>query len=189
MNKNKIILITRIALAFLFFTGFRGVEKSTERTENKFISKEKREILNKIVGRWITQTNIHARDGQLASKVIGSDIWQWSPDGNFLLHIGYGIHDKNGFGAMEITGYNAKTGGFDSYNFHPDGSFSMGTLTINNNIWIWDGKDLRSSGKYVRTIGVLDEDGKILTVKHEISDNGKTYELFMDGVLTKGSNF
>jgi len=35
----------------------------------------------------------------------------------------------------------------------------------------------------------MDEDGKILTVKHEITNDGKTYELFMDGVLTKGSDF
>jgi hypothetical protein len=58
----------------------------------------------------------------------------------------------------------------------------MFTLTINNNIWIWNGKE-------VRTTGVMDGDGKILTVKHEITNDGKTYELFMDGVLTKGSDF
>ncbi|HEY5825353.1 MAG TPA: DUF1579 family protein [Cyclobacteriaceae bacterium] len=184
---NRIICATGIAFVFLFFTGFHNIEETTETIEIKVIPQEKREILNKIVGRWITQTNIHARNGQLASKVIGSDVWQWSPDGNFLLHIGYGIHDKSGFGAMEITGYNSKTGGFNSYNFNPDGSFSMGTLTIDNNIWIWNGKDMRSSGKDVRTTGVME--GKILTVKHEISDDSKTYELFMDGVLTKGSDF
>lgn len=186
---NKIIFATGTALTLLFLTGFREVEKTIETIENKEIPKEKKELLNKIVGRWITQTNIHARNGQLASKVIGSDVWQWSPDGNFLLHIAYGIHDKNGFGGMEITGYNSKTGDFDSYNFNPDGSFSMGTLTINNNIWIWNGKDLKTNSKAVRTTGVMDRDGKILTVKHEISDNGKTYELFMDGILTKGSDF
>ncbi len=32
-------------------------------------------------------------------------------------------------------------------------------------------------------------DGKTLTVKHEITDDGKTDELFMDGVLTKGSDY
>ena len=109
---KKIILATGIASALLFFTGFRGVEKRTETTKNTVIPKEKKEVLNKIVGRWITQTNIHARNGQSASKVIGSDVWQWSPDGNFLLHIAYGIRDKTGFGGMEITGYNSKTGGF-----------------------------------------------------------------------------
>jgi hypothetical protein len=179
---KKIILATGIASATLFFTGFRGIEKSTETIENKVIPKEKKELLNKIAGRWITQTNIHARNGQLASKVIGSDVWQWSPDGNFLLHIAYGIRDKSGFGGMEITGYNSKTGDFDSYIFNPDGSFSMGTLTINKNIWIWNSEE-------VRTTGVMDGDGKTLTVKHEITDDGKTYKLFMDGVLTKGSDF
>lgn len=186
---KKIILTTGIALALFFLTGFRDVKVITETIENKGMPTEKKELLKKIVGRWITQTNIHARNGQLASKVIGSDIWQWSPDGNFLLHIGYGIYNKSGFGAMEITGYNSKTGDFDSYNFNPDGSFSMGTLTVNNNTWIWNGKDLRTSGKAVRTTGIMDGDGKTLTVKHEISEDGKTYEFFMDGVLTKGSDF
>lgn len=176
------MLATGIAFVLVFFTGFRGVEKTAEPIESKGIPNGKREILNKIAGRWITQTNIHARNGQPASKVIGSDIWQWSPDGNFLQHTAYGIRDRSGFGGMEITGYNSKTGDFDSYIFNPDGSFSTGTLTINNNTWVWNSKD-------VRTTGVMDADGKILTVKHEITDDGKTYQLFMDGVLIKGSDF
>jgi hypothetical protein len=179
---NKLNLATGVALVLLFFTGFRGVERTTETIETNGIPEDKKELLSKIVGRWITQTNIHARKGQSASKVIGSDVWQWSPDGNFLLHIAYGIRDKSGFGGMEITGYNSKTGGFDSYIFNPDGSFSTGTLTINNNIWVWNSEE-------VRTTGVMDGDGKTLTVKHEITEEGKTYELFMDGVLAKGSDF
>jgi len=186
---KQIILATCFALMFFFFTGFREIKKPDQLMGNEGIPKEKRELLQKIVGRWITQTNIHAKDGQSASKVIGSDVWQWSPDGNFLLHIAYGIHEKTGFGGMEITGYNAKTGGFDNYNFNPDGSFSMGSLTIIKNTWVWDGVDLRGSGKAVRTTGVMDENAKILTVKHEISDDGKTYQIFMDGVLTKGADF
>lgn len=132
MNKNmkKIILAAGIVLALFFFTGFRGIEKPAKPVKNEGIPKENRELLNKIAGRWITQTNIHARQGQSASKVMGSDVWQWSPDGNFLLHTAYGIRDKKGFGGMEITGYNSKTGDFDSYNFNPDGSFSMGTLPL-----------------------------------------------------------
>lgn len=181
-NINRIMLVTGIAFALLFFTGFRKSETVHETMESKIIPKEKRAMLNKISGRWITQTDIFARNGQPASKVIGSDVWQWSPGGNFLLHTAYGIRDKNGFGGMEITGYNAKTGNFDSYIFNPDGSFSMGTLTINNNIWVWNSKGMRSTG-------VMNEDGKTLTVKHETTNNGQTYELVMEGVLTKGSDF
>ena len=104
---KKIILVTGISFALFFLTAFREVERTTETTENKGIPEEKKELLNQIVGRWITQTNVHARNRQPASKVIGSDVWQWSPDGNFPLHIAYGIRDKNGFGGMEITGYNS----------------------------------------------------------------------------------
>lgn len=171
-----------MTFVLLFFMGFQGVEKTTKTIKKSVIPKEKKELLQKIVGRWITQTNVHARNGKPASKVIGSDIWQWSPDGNFTLHMAYGIHDKSGFGAMEITGYNSNTGDFDSYNFNPDGSFEMFTLTINNNIWIWNGKE-------VKTTGVMDKDGKTLTVKHEIAEDGKPYELFMESVLIKGSDY
>ena len=179
---KKVILVTGIAFALLSFTGIKGGGKAAEITGNSIIPKEKRELLKKIVGRWITQTNVYARNGKPASKVIGSDIWQWSPDGNFTLHMAYGIHDNTGFGAMEITGYNPKTGDFDSYNFNPDGSFEMFTLTINGNTWIWEGKE-------VKTTGVMAEDGKTLTVKHEITENGKPYEEFMETVLRKGSDY
>jgi len=186
---KRIILTLGIILSIVSFTAFKAIEKPAETMENKGMPSEKRELLKRITGRWITQTNIYAREGKPASKVIGSDIWQWSPDGNFVLHTAYGIRDKSGFGAMEITGYNTKTSSFDSYNFHPDGNFSIGKLTINNNVWKWEGQDIQSSNKFVRTIGEFDATGKILTVTHEISADGKNYELFMDGVLTKGSDF
>lgn len=179
---NKMIFVTGIAFVFLVFTGFQNARTTIGPASNKTFPKEKNELLNKIVGRWITETNIHARKSEQASKVIGSDVWQWSPDGNFLVHTAYGIRNKSGFGAIQITGYNSKTGDFDCYNFNPDGSFSIETLTINNNIWVWKSKE-------VRTIGIMDESSRILTVKHEITADGKKYEFFMDGVLTKGSDF
>jgi hypothetical protein len=186
---KKIIITIGVFLSLFSLLGFEHIEQKSEKLINSNVPKEKRDLLKKIVGRWITQTNIYAREGKPASKVIGSDVWQWLPDGNFLLHMAYGINNGNGFGAMEITGYNKGTGDFDSYNFHPDGNFSMGTLKIKNNVWIWEGEDLRSSGKIVRTTGEFDKEGKVLTVKHEISNDGKTYEIFMDGTLTKGSEF
>ncbi|MEO6869348.1 MAG: hypothetical protein ABI168_06875 [Ginsengibacter sp.] len=83
---------------------------------------------------------------------------------------------------MQVTGYNSKKGDFDIYNFNQDGSISTETLMINNNIWIWNSKE-------VRTPGTMDENGKIIAVNHEITADGKTYELFMDRVITKGSDF
>lgn len=178
---NRVIFTTGIAVALLFLTGFRKAGGAREPMEINGMPAEKKALLDKIAGRWITQTNIHARHGKAASTVIGSDVWQWSPDGNFLLHVAYGIRDGSGFGGMEITGYNAKSGAFDSYNFNPDGSFSAGSLTIDKNTWIWNSDN-------VRTTGVMDAEGKTLTVKHEITTDGITYEFFMDGILTKGSD-
>lgn len=74
---KKMVSVITIDFAFLTLTGFQRVEKVTETISGNVIPKEKKELLNKIVGRWITQTNIHARDGKMASKVIGSDGWQW----------------------------------------------------------------------------------------------------------------
>ena len=36
---------------------------------------------------------------------------------------------------------------------------------------------------------MMAEDGKMLTVKHEITENGKPYEEFMETVLRKGSDY
>lgn len=185
----KKIIVIGVTLSIFALVGFTDIKNQSEKQITNSLPKDKKELLNKIKGRWITQTNIYAYEGKPAAKVIGSDVWQWSPDGNFLLHMAYGINNQDGFGAMEITGYNKKTGDFDSYNFHPDGNFSIGTLKINNNVWIWEGEDLRSSGKIVRTTGEFDKEGKVISVKHEISNDGKTFEVFMDGTLTKGSEF
>lgn len=178
----KTLLVTSASLLFVYFVGFRVVENPIKQTADVGMPKEKREILNKIAGRWITATNIHKRNGQPASKVVGSDVYQWAPGGNFLLHFAYGLRDTASFGAMEVIGYDKDSGNFFSYNFNPDGSFSKDKLSVNNTLWVWNGKEVRSTG-------VLSEDGKTLKVKHEITSDGKTYELFMNGVLTRGSDF
>ncbi|UYQ95776.1 hypothetical protein MKQ68_11750 [Chitinophaga horti] len=142
----------------------------------------KKELLGKIIGRWITQTTVLPKDGQPRFKTLGSDVYQWSPDGNFVVHTAYGIRDKSGFGAIEIIGYNTETGAFNSYNFNPDGSFNIDPLTIENDVWVWTGKKVRSTGRF-------SNDSNTFSVKHDITADGKTYEPFMDGTLSKGAAF
>ncbi len=140
------------------------------------------ELLNKITGRWITQTTVRDAKGQHAFKPLGSDIYQWSPDGNFIVHTAYGIRDSVGFGAMEIIGYDRETGHFISYNFNPDGSFNMDKLVIQNDTWLWTGKKIRSTGH-------MSKQRTHFTVTHEtITDNAK-YTYFMESRLTKGAEF
>ena len=61
------------------FLGVDNVGKNNNPMKNKAISEEKRALLSKMVGRWITQTNIPARHGRSASKLIGSEVGQWAP--------------------------------------------------------------------------------------------------------------
>lgn len=179
---KKVFLTSTISLLFIGFTGFTVVEKPDKTMKDEAMPHTKKEILNKLVGRWITSTNIRARNGSPATTVSGSDVYQWAPGGNFLLHFAYGIRDTVGFGAMEVIGYDKESDKFISYSFNPDGSFSKDTLTVNNNIWVWTGKEVRSTG-------TMNEDGKVLRVNHEITTDDKTYAPYMEGVLTRGSYF
>ena len=63
---DRIVSVVSIAFAFVVLTGFQSVEKATDPISSRVIPKEKKELLNKIVGRWITQANIHARHGKPA---------------------------------------------------------------------------------------------------------------------------
>ncbi|ACT96737.1 DUF1579 family protein [Dyadobacter fermentans] len=146
------------------------------------IPEAKRALATSIIGRWITQTTTVAKNGSPAKSIIGSDVYQWSPDGNFIVHTAYGIGDNGPFGAMEIIGYNPETGDFSSYNFNPDGTFNIDKLTISGNTWVWTGKEVRSTG-------TLSADRRTLTVKHEITSDGKHYEPHMNGLLTRGAEY
>ncbi len=53
---------------------FKDFEAGKRHWNNRKRSNSERtkELLSKIVGRWITQTNIRERNGQVASKVINT---------------------------------------------------------------------------------------------------------------------
>jgi len=55
---NKIILATGIAFVLLFFTGFKGLEKTTEAIENNVIPKEKKRAFEENCGA-LDNTNKH----------------------------------------------------------------------------------------------------------------------------------
>jgi len=174
MNKQLPLFL----LLLVFFCSI----PSFGQTSTGSIPPGKRALLHPITGRWITQTTVVDSNGNRSYKTLGSDVYQWSPDGNFIVHTAYGIRDSSGFGAMEIIGYNPATDDFTSYNFNPDGSFNMDKLIIRQNTWTWTGKTVRSTG-------IMDKAKRQFNVKHASGSDSTTYTFFMESQLIKGAEF
>jgi hypothetical protein len=136
-------------------------------------------MLDQIIGRWINEGQTIGSANVPAVKIVTSDVYEWAPGGFFVIHYAYGYAGKENGGAIEIIGYDKESKKYVSYCFDSNGILTLEELMISKNA-------VSSLGKNTRCNGVFSDDGNILTVHHERSeDGGKTWLPTMDVKLVK----
>jgi hypothetical protein len=136
------------------------------------------ERLNVFIGRWLTEGETVAEPGTPAAPVVASDVYQWVPGGHFIMHPAYGRIGSVAVGGLEIIGYDASTGQFQTHFFDCDGNTSRETLSYRDGVWTWQ-------GSRVRCRGVFSDGGRTLTAHHERSNDGEHWRPSMTVTLRK----
>ena len=95
-----------------------------------------------------------------------ADVYEWAPGGRFLMHPAYDRIGSVAVGGLEVIGYDASTGQFDTHFFDSQGNTDRQTLSCREGIWAW-------RGSHVRCSGVFSDNGRMLTAHHERSEDGK----------------
>ena len=73
------------------------------------------ERLNVFIGRWLTEGETTPQDGTPAEPIVASDVYQWAPGGRFIMHPAYGRIGSVAVGGLEVIGYDASTGQFETH--------------------------------------------------------------------------
>jgi hypothetical protein len=136
------------------------------------------ELLNSLIGKWITEGETIPTDGAPPIKIQASDIYEWVAGGFFVVHTAYARIGDTDAGGIEIIGYDPEAKKFRTHFFDSDGNVSHQDLTFHDGTWTW-------SGPHVRATGVLSDDGRAMPTRHEWSDDGVNWRPSMDVTLWK----
>src|SRR5262245_34302465 len=125
--------------------------------------------LNVFIGRWMTEGETAATPGAPSEKIFASDVYQWAPGRQFIVHPAYGRIGDQDVGGFEVIGYDASTDQFRTHFFDHTGSVITETLTLRDGTWTWQ-------AAHHRCKGVFTDNGRTLTAHHERSHDGKHWE-------------
>ena len=134
--------------------------------------------LNVFIGRWLTEGETVPQAAAPPDPIVASDIYEWAPGRHFVVHPAYGRIGSNSVGGLEVIGYDASSGQFQTYFFDSQGNTSRETLTYQDGVWTWLGSTTRCKG-------VFSEDGHTLIARHERSDDGEHWTAWMTVRLQK----
>jgi hypothetical protein len=136
------------------------------------------ELLNSLIGKWITEGATIPTDGAPALMIQASDIYEWVAGGFFVVHTAYARIGDMDAGGIEIIGYDPEANRFRTHFFDSDGNISNQDLRFHDHTWTW-------SGPHARATGVLSDDGRAMPTRHEWSDDGVNWRPSMDVTLWK----
>jgi Protein of unknown function (DUF1579) len=136
------------------------------------------DLMNSLIGKWMTVGQTIPTDGEPALDIHASDIYEWVAGRFFVLHTAYGRIGDVGVGGIELIGYDAGTKRFRTHFFDSQGNISNQHLTFEAGTWTW-------SGTHARATGVLGDDGQTMSTLHEWSDDGVNWHPSMDVTLRK----
>jgi hypothetical protein len=136
------------------------------------------DLLNTLIGKWITVGETIPADGAPAVRIGASDIYEWVAGRFFVVHTTYGTIGNTPVGGIEMIRSDPEARTFRTHFFDSQGNVSNQDLSFHGGTWTW-------SGRYARATGVLSEDGRTMPTRHEWSDDGMNWRPSMNVTLRK----
>ena len=78
--------------------------------------------LNVFIGRWLTEGETVATPDAPSVRIFASDVYQWAPGGQFIMHPAYGRIGEQDVGGLEVIGYDPATDQFLTHYFDHAGN-------------------------------------------------------------------
>jgi hypothetical protein len=148
------------------------------------MSSSEHKKLNVFLGRWHTTGEISATASTLAAKVDAIDLYERYPGEFFLVHHADGKVGDDTIKSIEIMCYDPERKSYFAYFFDSTGGYGQENVRLDGNTWMWRGSNIMGV-KENRCFATVSEDGRIIRARHEKSDDGENWELWMDVTLEK----
>jgi hypothetical protein len=69
----------------------------------KHIRLPENDLLNSLIGKWMTEGETISNDGSPTLKIQASDVYEWVPGRFFVVHTAYGRIGEQSVGGIELT--------------------------------------------------------------------------------------
>lgn len=136
------------------------------------------------LGRWHTTGEVSATASTPAAKVDSIDTYEWYPGEFFLIHHANARVGDDDIKSIEIMGYDTERQCYFAPFFDSTGGFGTEEIRLDGNTWIWRGSNVMGVKEH-RCFAVVSEDGRTVRARHEKSDDGENWVLWMDVTLVK----
>lgn len=136
------------------------------------------------LGRWHTTGKVAAAGSDPATEVDSIDTYEWYPGEFFLVHHVDGRVGGSPIKSIEIMGYDPERGCYFATFFDSTGGAGTEELRLDGNTWTWRGSNVMGVNEH-RCVAVVSEDGQTIEARHEKSDDGQNWTLWMDVTLRK----
>ncbi len=140
--------------------------------------------LGVFLGRWHTTGELAASSSSPAEKIDAIDTYEWYPGGYFLVHHARGRIGDNEIRSMEIMGYDPGRKCYFAPFFDSTGGFGTEEIRLDGDTWTWRGSNVMGVKEH-RCVAVVSEDRRMISARHERSEDGKNWELWMVVTLAK----
>jgi len=140
--------------------------------------------LDVFIGTWHTTGEVATDNPERPVKVDFTDTYTWYPGGFFVLHDAKGTIGGEHSSSLEIIGYDADRHCYTTTFFDSSGGSGKEDLYLEGTTWTWRGSDVMGVKEH-RCVGTVSNDGNTIHARHEKSDDGIHWELWMDVVLEK----
>jgi hypothetical protein len=140
--------------------------------------------LGVFLGRWHTTGEVAATASTPAAKVDSIDTYEWYPGEFFLIHDADARVGNDTLKSLEIIGYDPERQRYFASFFDSTGGFGVEELRLAGDTWTWRGSNVMGVKEH-RCIAVVSNDGQTVRARHEKSDDGTNWALWMDVTLAR----
>jgi hypothetical protein len=148
-------------------------------------SREQKE-LGVFLGRWHTTGDVAATVSTPAVRVDSIDTYEWYPGEYFLIHHADSNVGDDNIKSLEVMGFDPKQQRYFASFFDSTGGSGIEELRRSGATWTWRGSNVMGVKEH-RCIAVVSDDRRTIRARHEKSDDGKNWELWIDVTLAKES--
>jgi len=140
--------------------------------------------LGVFLGSWHTTGEVASSESNPAEKVDSIDTYEWYPGEFFLVHHADAKVGGDAIKSLEIIGYDRERKCYVASFFDSTGGSGVEEIRLDGDTWTWRGSNVMGVKEH-RCIAVVSDDGKTVRARHEKSEDGSDWTLWMDVTLAR----
>jgi Protein of unknown function (DUF1579) len=167
-----------------------GAEKKAAEPEKKMEAPKpgpEAKRLGYFVGTWKSEGEIKPNPMMPAGKMTGTDKCEWFPGGFQIVIHSAGKMPMGSMHGLGIIAYNAEDKVYTYYGIDNMGFATLSKGNVDGKSWVFTDESKMGGKTYHGRYSMTEDSPTSYSFKYEMSEDGKTWNLIMEGKSSKGA--